>query len=150
MTILSTDLIPDFLIVLESALTYDGYGYYTSNNSTDYITRGKSIRTVGNTWTVSSKKKVKGVEIKCTAADTWTGAPVTGTWVVEMTSSVGCIACAVCFGPHPPARRVSSTSSAALQRFRSTVFRILWENFRGYCITTVRPPQPKNCQIPAK
>ena len=26
MTILSTDLIPDFLIVLESALTYDGYG----------------------------------------------------------------------------------------------------------------------------
>ena len=71
MTILSTDLIPDFLIVLESALTYDGYGYYTSNNSTDYITGGKSIRTVGNAWTVSSKKKVKGMEIKCTAADTW-------------------------------------------------------------------------------
>lgn len=71
MIILSTDLIPDFLIVLESALTYDGYGYYTSNNSTDYITGGKSIRTVGNAWTVSSKKKVKGMEIKCTAADTW-------------------------------------------------------------------------------
>ena len=71
MIILSTDLIPDFLIVLESALTYDGYGYYNSNNSTDYITGGKSIRTVGNAWTVSSKKKVKGMEIKCTAADTW-------------------------------------------------------------------------------
>lgn len=71
MIILSTDLIPDFLIVLESALTYDGYGYYTSSNSTDYITGGKSIRTIGNAWTVSSKKKVKGVEIKCTAADTW-------------------------------------------------------------------------------
>ena len=106
---------------------------------------------VGLGWGVSVGAEVSAATVTaCTAADTWTGAPVTGTWVVEMTSSVGCIACAVCFGPHPPARRVSSTSSAALQRFRSTVFRILWENFRGYCITTVRPPQPKNCQIPAK
>lgn len=72
MTKLSTDLIPDFLLVLESALTYDTYGYYaTSTGSKDYISGGKSLRTVGTCWTVNSKKKVKGTEIECLAADKW-------------------------------------------------------------------------------
>ena len=72
MTRLSTDLIPDFLLVLESALTYDTYGYYaTSTGSKDYVSGGKSLRTVGTHWTVNSKKKVKGTEIECLAADKW-------------------------------------------------------------------------------
>ena len=72
MTRLSTDLIPDFLLVLESALTYDTYGYYaTSTGSKDYVSGGKSLRTVGTRWTVNSKKKVKGTEIECLAADKW-------------------------------------------------------------------------------
>ncbi len=72
MKTLSTDLIPDFLLVLESALTYDTYGYYaTSTGSKDYVSGGKSLRTVGTRWTVNSKKKVKGTEIECLAADKW-------------------------------------------------------------------------------
>ena len=69
---LSTDLIPDFLIVLETALTYDNSCYYaTSTGSKDYISGGKSIRTVGNEWTINTKKKVKGTVINCIADGTW-------------------------------------------------------------------------------
>lgn len=68
----STLLVPDFLIALEDALAYDSYGYYTSSSrSRDYISGGVSIRTVGNQWTVNSKKAIKGVTVRCLAADTW-------------------------------------------------------------------------------
>ena len=68
----STLLVPDYLIALENALAYDSYGYYaTSSSSRDYVSGGKSLRAVGTEWTVNSKKSIKGVSIKCVAADTW-------------------------------------------------------------------------------
>ena len=68
----STLLVPDYLIALENALAYDSYGYYaTSTSSRDYVSSGKSLRAVGTEWTVNSKKSIKGVSIKCVAADTW-------------------------------------------------------------------------------
>lgn len=70
--IMSTDLLPDYLIALESSLSYDTYGYYlNAAGQSDYETGGKSIRVPGNSWTVSSKRKVSGLSITCKGNDTW-------------------------------------------------------------------------------
>ena len=70
--IMATDLLPDYLIALESSLSYDTYGYYlNASGQSDYETGGKSIRVPGNSWTVSSKHKVSGLSITCKGNDTW-------------------------------------------------------------------------------
>lgn len=70
--IMSTDLLPDYLIALESSLSYDTYGYYlNASGQSDYETGGKSIRVPGNQWTVSSKHKVSGLSITCKGNNTW-------------------------------------------------------------------------------
>ena len=71
LTIMATDLLPDYLIALESALSYDNYGYYTYSGKSDYETDGKSLRVKGNKWTVNAKKKVNGLIITCKGNDTW-------------------------------------------------------------------------------
>lgn len=70
--LLATDLIPDYLISLESALTYDEYEYYkTSAGRSSYETGGKSICEPGVEWTVNAKKKVNGLKITCKGDGVW-------------------------------------------------------------------------------
>ncbi len=69
---IATDLIPDYLISLESALSYDRYGYYeTSYGTSSYETGGKSILTPGTVWKVDAKKKVAGLSITCKGEGIW-------------------------------------------------------------------------------
>ena len=72
LAVLATNLIPDYLISLESALSYDEYEYYkTSVGQSSYDTSGKSIRTQGVTWIVNAKKKVDGLRITCKGDGVW-------------------------------------------------------------------------------
>lgn len=70
--VLASRLVPDYLISLESALSYDEYEYYkTSVGQSSYETGGQSIRTQGVTWIVSAKKKVDGLKITCKGDGLW-------------------------------------------------------------------------------
>ena len=86
---------------------------------------------VGLGWGVRVGAGVSAETTRACMAASWVGAAVTGTrvgvavFVVTIVS--GCMAWAVCFGPQAPVKRTSSTSRAAQQRFRSTVFVILWK-----------------------
>ena len=72
LAVLATNLIPDYLISLESALSYDEYEYYkTSVGQSSYDTGGKSIRVQGVTWIVNAKKKVDGLRITCKGDGVW-------------------------------------------------------------------------------
>ena len=45
LTIIASKLIPDYLLALESALSYSDYGYYkTAAGQSSYETGGKSLR----------------------------------------------------------------------------------------------------------
>lgn len=65
---LSQKLLPDYLLVLESSLAYDSYGYPSSS---EYETGGKSLATQGVSWTVNSRKSVRGIKIQCLDSGTW-------------------------------------------------------------------------------
>lgn len=67
----SQNLIPDFLIGLEKALNYDGYGYYDSMVSADFETEGKTITVPGNSWIVNAVASLPGMTITCLSEDTW-------------------------------------------------------------------------------
>lgn len=72
LTIIASKLIPDYLLALESALSYSDYEYYkTAAGQSSYETGGKSLRELGVTWTVSAKRNVSGITITCKGPYTW-------------------------------------------------------------------------------
>ena len=72
LTLIASNLVPDYLLSLESALSYSDYEYYkTASGQSSYETGGRSLREQGVTWTVSAKKNVAGITITCKGPDTW-------------------------------------------------------------------------------